>query len=99
MSLNRTVALVGMMGAGKTSVGKRLAARLNVPFKDADHEIEVAAKLTVAEIFEKFGEPEFRDGPTAAPDRQREAVPASAGGAGRPHAAFDDHVGERRHYV
>src|SRR5436190_4290785 len=62
MSLNRTVALVGMMGAGKTSVGKRLAARLNVPFKDADHEIEVAAKLTVAEIFEKFGEPEFRDG-------------------------------------
>lgn len=62
MSLNRTVALVGMMGAGKTSVGKRLAARLNVPFKDADHEIEEAAGLTVAEIFEKFGEPEFRDG-------------------------------------
>ena len=62
MSLNRTVALVGMMGAGKTSVGKRLAARLDVPFKDADHEIEAAAGLTVAEIFEKFGEPEFRDG-------------------------------------
>jgi shikimate kinase len=62
MSLNRTVALVGMMGAGKTSVGKRLAARLGVPFKDADHEIEAAAGLTVAEIFEKFGEPEFRDG-------------------------------------
>ena len=62
MSLNRTVALVGMMGAGKTSVGKRLAARLGVPFKDADHEIEAAAGLIVAEIFEKHGEPEFRSG-------------------------------------
>ena len=62
MSLNRTVALVGMMGAGKTSVGKRLAARLGVPFKDADHEIEEAAGLTVAEIFEKHGEAEFRAG-------------------------------------
>jgi len=62
MSLNRTVALVGMMGAGKTSVGKRVAARLGVPFKDADQEIEAAAGLTVAEIFEKHGEPEFRSG-------------------------------------
>src|ERR1700761_7892679 len=60
MKLNRTVALVGMMGAGKTSVGKRLAARLAVPFRDADHEIEAAASLTVPEIFEKFGEAEFR---------------------------------------
>src|ERR1700710_1477034 len=62
MSLKRTVALVGMMGAGKTSIGKRLAARLEVPFRDADHEIEEAAGLTVSEIFEKFGEPYFRDG-------------------------------------
>jgi shikimate kinase len=62
MTLNRTVALVGMMGAGKTSIGKRLAARLEVPFRDADHEIEAAAGLTVAELFEKFGEPYFRDG-------------------------------------
>jgi shikimate kinase len=58
--LNRTVALVGMMGAGKTSIGKRLAARLEVPFADADHEIEAAAGMTVAEIFAKYGEPEFR---------------------------------------
>ena len=58
--LNRTVALVGMMGAGKTSIGKRLAARLDVPFADADHEIETAAGMTVAEIFAKYGEPEFR---------------------------------------
>jgi shikimate kinase len=62
MKLNRTVALVGMMGAGKTSIGKRLAARLEVPFRDADHEIEAAAGLTVAEIFARFGEPYFRDG-------------------------------------
>jgi shikimate kinase len=60
MTLNKTVALVGMMGAGKTSIGKRLAARLEVPFADADHEIEAAAGMTVAEIFAKYGEPEFR---------------------------------------
>jgi shikimate kinase len=62
MSLKKTVALVGMMGAGKTSLGRRLAAKLEVPFRDADHEIEEAAGLSVAEIFEKFGEPYFRDG-------------------------------------
>jgi shikimate kinase len=60
MSLNKTVALVGMMGAGKTSIGKRLAARLDVDFRDADHAIEEAAGMTVAEIFAKYGEPEFR---------------------------------------
>jgi shikimate kinase len=59
-SLNKTVALVGMMGAGKTSIGKRLATRLEVPFADADHEIETAAGMTVSEIFAKYGEPEFR---------------------------------------
>lgn len=60
MTLTKTVALVGMMGAGKTSIGKRLAARLEAPFMDADHEIEAAAGMTVAEIFSKYGEPEFR---------------------------------------
>jgi shikimate kinase len=60
MTLKKTVALVGMMGAGKTSIGKRLAVRLEVPFADADHEIEAAAHCTVAEIFAKYGEPEFR---------------------------------------
>jgi shikimate kinase len=60
--LKKTVALVGMMGAGKTSIGKRLAARLDVPFRDADHEIEAAAGMTVSEIFARFGEPYFRDG-------------------------------------
>lgn len=62
MALNRTVALVGMMGAGKTSVGRRLAQRLSVPFRDADQEIEAAAGLSVAEIFDRFGESHFRDG-------------------------------------
>ena len=60
--LNRTVALVGMMGAGKSSIGRRLAARLNVPFKDADSEIELAAGCSISEIFERYGEGAFRDG-------------------------------------
>ena len=60
--LKRTVALVGMMGAGKTSVGKRLAARVGAPFRDADSEIEMAAGCSIVEIFDRFGESEFRNG-------------------------------------
>jgi shikimate kinase len=59
---NRSIVLVGMMGAGKTYVGKRLAIRLNVPFVDADVEIEKAAAQTIPEIFAEHGEPYFRDG-------------------------------------
>jgi shikimate kinase len=62
MGLTRTVALVGMMGAGKSSIGRRLATRLGVPFRDADSEIESAAGCTISEIFERYGEPAFRDG-------------------------------------
>jgi len=58
----RTIVLVGLMGAGKTSVGKRLAAALDLPFRDSDDEIETAAGLTVPEIFEIYGEKGFRDG-------------------------------------
>src|ERR1700749_2689009 len=62
VSLNRTVTLVGMMGAGKSSVGRRLATRLGVAFRDADSEIEAAAGCPVSEVFERFGGQEFRDG-------------------------------------
>lgn len=58
----RTIALVGMMGAGKSTVGRRLANRLGLPFVDADEEIERAAAMRVAEIFERHGEAGFRDG-------------------------------------
>jgi shikimate kinase len=60
--LDKTLVLVGMMGAGKTSVGRRLATVLGVSFRDADAEIELAAGCTVNEIFERFGEPAFRAG-------------------------------------
>lgn len=60
--LPRTLVLVGLMGAGKTAIGSRLAKRLNLPFRDADHEIEKAAGLTVSEIFARYGEAEFRAG-------------------------------------
>jgi len=61
--LNRkTIALVGLMGVGKTSIGRRLAAVLGMPFRDADAEVEAAAGRSVAEIFEQYGEAAFRDG-------------------------------------
>ncbi|MFV0515566.1 MAG: shikimate kinase [Jhaorihella sp.] len=59
-TLKKTVVMVGMMGAGKTAVGRALAARLGVPFLDSDHEIEAAANMTVPEIFERDGEAFFR---------------------------------------
>src|SRR5512142_1006408 len=59
--LTRTIALVGMMGAGKSSIGRRLAAHLNVEFRDADTEIEHAAGRPIPEIFQHYGEPAFRD--------------------------------------
>ncbi len=58
----RSVVLVGMPGAGKSTIGRRLASLLRLPFVDADHEIERAAAMTIPEIFEKFGEAEFREG-------------------------------------
>ncbi len=60
----RPLVLVGMMGAGKTTVGRRLAARLGRPFLDSDEEIEKAAQMSIPEIFEQRGEPEFRAGET-----------------------------------
>lgn len=59
--LKKTVVLVGMMGCGKTAVGRALAEKLAVPFLDSDHEIESAAQMSIAEIFERDGEDFFRD--------------------------------------
>ncbi|TRW16944.1 shikimate kinase [Glacieibacterium frigidum] len=56
------VVLVGLMGVGKSTIGRRLSARLGLPFVDADTEIETASGLSVAEIFERYGEAHFRDG-------------------------------------
>jgi len=83
-SIDRPVVLVGMMGVGKTSIGKRLAARLGMDFVDADEEIERAAGMSIAEIFEKFGEPYFRDGERRVIARLIEGAPkiiATGGGA------------------
>jgi shikimate kinase len=59
--LSRTLVLVGLMGAGKSAIGRRLAARLGIPFVDADQEIERAAGCTIEDIFAMYGEPAFRD--------------------------------------
>jgi len=59
---DRSIVLVGLMGVGKSTVGRRLAARLRLPFADSDEEIERAADCGIAEIFDRFGEAGFRDG-------------------------------------
>jgi shikimate kinase len=60
--IERSIVMVGLMGAGKSAIGNRLAKRLGLPFVDADAEIELAAGCPIEEIFERFGEPAFRDG-------------------------------------
>jgi shikimate kinase len=80
----RSVVLVGMMAAGKTSVGRRLAARLGIPFTDADAEIESAAGMTIAEIFAQHGDSYFRAGEARVIARLLEQGPqvlATGGGA------------------
>lgn len=56
----RVIVFVGLMGAGKTAIGRKVAAALDLPFIDSDHEIETVSCMTVPELFEKYGEPEFR---------------------------------------
>ncbi|VVT10443.1 Shikimate kinase [Sphingomonas sp. EC-HK361] len=78
------IVLVGLMGVGKSTVGRRLAARLGLPFVDADHEIEAAAGMTIAEIFDRFDEAYFRDGERRVIARLMDGVPkviATGGGA------------------
>ena len=81
---DRSIVLVGLMGAGKSTVGKRLAKRLGLPFVDTDEEIERAADHSVSEIFARFGEASFRDGERRVIARLIEGPPkviATGGGA------------------
>ena len=81
----RSIVLVGMMGVGKSTIGRRMAARLKLPFVDADTEIEIAhAGMSIPEIFERHGEPYFRDGEARVIARLLEGGPvvlATGGGA------------------
>lgn len=80
----RSVVLVGLMGSGKSSIGRRLSHALDLPFSDADHEIELAAKQSVTEIFETHGEAYFRDGERKVIARLLDSGPlvlATGGGA------------------
>lgn len=84
LRLRRPVALIGLMGCGKTTVGARLAELIGAPFRDADAEIEAAAGMSVPEIFTKFGETAFRDGERRVIARLLAAGPlvlATGGGA------------------
>src|ERR1700691_450303 len=81
---SRSIVLVGMMGVGKSSIGRRLAARLGVPFVDADAEIEKAAGMSIADIFARHGEADFRSGEARVIARLLESGPqvlATGGGA------------------
>ena len=80
----RCVVLIGMMGAGKSTIGRRMAARLRLPFLDADTEIETAAGMSIPDIFDAHGEPHFRDGEARVIARLLDggpAVIATGGGA------------------
>jgi len=85
--IDRPIVLVGMMGVGKSSVGRKLAAALDLPFIDADEAIEQAAQMSIAEIFTTYGEPYFRDGERRVIARllentgNRPSVIATGGGA------------------
>jgi shikimate kinase len=81
---SRSIVLVGMMGVGKSSIGRRLAARLGVPFVDADSEIEKAAGMNIADIFARHGEADFRSGEARVIARLLDGGPqvlATGGGA------------------
>ncbi|MBB4153103.1 shikimate kinase [Sphingomonas jinjuensis] len=82
--IDRAIVLVGLMGVGKSTVGRRLATRLRLPFVDADEEIERAAGMPITEIFERFGEAYFRDGERRVIARLIDGTPkivATGGGA------------------
>lgn len=92
----RSVVFVGLMGAGKTSIGRKVAQRLALPFADSDHEIEAAARMTVPELFERYGEPEFRQLETRVIARLLDGGPQvlSTGGGAFMNAATRGAIGE-----
>jgi shikimate kinase len=93
----RLIVLVGMMGAGKSTIGRRLAARLGLPFLDADTEIEAAARMTIPEIFELHGEPYFRDREARVIARLLESGPAvlATGGGSFMREETRQRIGEK----
>ncbi|MEQ8734668.1 MAG: shikimate kinase [Rhodospirillaceae bacterium] len=81
---DKTIVLVGLMGAGKSCVGRRIAQQLDIPFLDADAEVEAAAGCSIVDIFERYGEDEFRDGERRVIARLLDGPPsviATGGGA------------------
>ena len=94
LTVPRTIVLVGLMGAGKSCVGRRLAAALSLPFLDADKEIEEAAGCSIPELFKRYGEAAFRDGERrltlthGEASRRRQHKPAQDGG-GEPDRHVD----------
>ncbi|OJW67382.1 MAG: shikimate kinase [Sphingomonadales bacterium 63-6] len=82
--IDRPIALVGMMGVGKSTIGRKLSSLLHLPFTDADEAIEKAAQMSVSEIFARFGEAYFRDGERRVIARlaaDRPSIIATGGGA------------------
>ena len=81
--LKKSIVLIGLMGAGKSSIGRKLAEEITVSFVDADEEIELAAGMSIPEIFKVFGEPYFRSGEERVMERLISGVPqiiATGGG-------------------
>ena len=84
LSIKKTIVLIGLMGAGKSSIGRRLAEHLDFTFKDSDEEVELAARLSINEIFANLGEKKFREGERRVISRLLDDKPmvlATGGGA------------------
>ena len=79
LTVPKTIVLVGLMGAGKSCVGRRLAATIGLPFVDADREIEEAAGCSIPDLFSRYGEAAFRDGERRVIQRLLQRIPARAG--------------------
>ena len=100
MENNKIILLVGLMGSGKTSVGKRLAKRLGLPFVDGDQEIEKAAGLPLVDVLKCFGEEEYRAGEARVMKRLLQGEPcvlASGGGSFVPAQTREHRTAGRRH--